>query len=114
MSRKQPDELIKILMDPQIEFGDRDDAAMDLAAFDGEEVELALISVAKDLFTDPDLAETCGESLAEIWSRKPHIEVDNLLQLQESAFTIAVALMRSKRPEWENVLINVSRNRKNS
>jgi hypothetical protein len=67
---KQPEALIRLLLDKGAEFGDRDDAAMDLAGFDDPEAEEALTTVAQDLADDEDIVDRAGESLAEIWKRK--------------------------------------------
>ncbi len=67
---EQPQGLIRVLLDRKAEQGARDDAATDLSAFDEPEAEAALVGVASDPTTDPDLAETCGASIAEIWCRK--------------------------------------------
>lgn len=71
MNRKtQPEALAEVLLDKAAEFGDRDDAAMDLADFDDPAAEVALTKVVQDLSEDPDIADRAGESLAEIWNRK--------------------------------------------
>ena len=47
-SSNQLQVLMSVLQDRAAPFGDRHDAAMDLGAFDGPEVEAALIAVACD------------------------------------------------------------------
>lgn len=69
MPSKQPEGLISVLQDQSAPFGDRDDAAMDLAAFDEPGALLALESVADDPATDRDLVESCRDSLVEIRQR---------------------------------------------
>ena len=66
----QPQGLLNVLVDCACEYGDRHDAAMDLAAFDEPEVEAALLAVALEHSEDPDIADAAGESLSEIWLRK--------------------------------------------
>jgi hypothetical protein len=95
---EQPRGLIQVLLDAGAEFGDRHDAAMDLGAFDGEEVEAALALLACDTSTDPDLADACGESLAEVWCRKGHFEQDVLTRLTPEALHIALGTMRAHDP----------------
>lgn len=48
---------------------DRQDAAMDLGAFDDPEAEAALLAVALNHAEDPNIADAAGESLREIWLR---------------------------------------------
>ncbi len=66
---KQPQGLIEVLLDVTASEVDRDDAAIDLGAYDEPEVEEALIRVGADLSTPNSVAASCGESLAEIWMR---------------------------------------------
>ena len=93
MGVEQPQGLISVLLDPNAEYGDRDDAAMDLANFDGDEVELALAQVASDIASDPDLAETCGESLAELWARRGRVNAEILRALSPPSRDIAIATL---------------------
>ena len=67
---EQPQGLIELLLDKNAEFGDRDDAAMDLYKYDEPEAEQALIRVVQDMNEDADILDSAGESLAEIWKRK--------------------------------------------
>ena len=73
---KQPKGLIEALLDVKAAEADRDDAAMDLAAYDEPEVEDALIHVGADASTPNIVAASCGESLAEIWMRKKTLNLD--------------------------------------
>jgi hypothetical protein len=67
---KQPDGLIDVLLDSAEEIGDRQDAAMDLSAYDEPAAEQALLQIALDPSSDEDLADEAGHSLWEIWGRK--------------------------------------------
>ena len=107
MKTKQPAGLIQVLLDPNAEFGDRDDAAMDLGAFDEIEVEKALAEVACDAAKEA-LADSCGESLAEIWCRRGHVTQDILIKLTPVSLRIAVATLEALCPplaiEADNIL----------
>jgi len=70
---QQPQGLISVLLNSNAEYGDRDDAAMDLGSFDDPQAEDALLKVALDSSTDPDLADRCRESLMEIQRRKNNV-----------------------------------------
>lgn len=66
---QQPSGLISVLLDKSREFGDRDDAAMDLGSYDGSDVEEALLKVVMDHSEDEDIVDRAVESLAEVWLR---------------------------------------------
>jgi hypothetical protein len=97
---KQPQGLIEVLLDVTAAEADRDDAAMDLAAFDEPEVEEALIRVGTDSSTPNSVAASCGESLAEIWIRKKTLNLEALKRLQGEACNEAIGLIRVREPSW--------------
>ena len=66
----QPDGLISVLLSSSAEFGDRHDAAMDLAEYDQPAAERALLDIVLDAASDGDLADAAGHSLWQIWRRK--------------------------------------------
>jgi hypothetical protein len=94
----QPSGLIQVLLDTGAEFGDRHDAAMDLGAFDEEGVEEALARLACDEGINDDLADACGESLAEIWCRKGDFPREILTRLTPASLRSALATMRASSP----------------
>ena len=97
---KQPQGLIEVLLDVTAAEADRDDAAMDLAAYDEPEVEDALIHVGADASTPSSVAASCGESLAEIWLRKKTLNLDVLKLLKGEAWNEATGLIRAREPSW--------------
>jgi hypothetical protein len=97
---KQPQGLIEVLLDVAAAEADRDDAAMDLAAYDEPEVEDALIHVGSDSSTPNSVAASCGESLAEIWLRKKALNLDALKLLKGEACHEAIGLIRAREPSW--------------
>jgi hypothetical protein len=108
-SISQPAGLIAVLLDTGADYGDRDDAAMDLSTYDHPEVEQALVSVVLGLDADSFLADTAGESLAEIWCRSNKIDLELLQRLPEPARNSAVAVLRSHKPEWDQMIAGVIR-----
>mgnify|MGYP001561325861 CR=1 FL=1 len=96
----QPQGLIRVLLDPTAEFGDRDDAALDLGAYAQPEAEAALLRVACDPSSDLQLVDTCGEALGEIWCRKGKLNLEAIQQLPDAARLTATAVIESQRPEW--------------
>lgn len=103
----QPRGLISVLLNPKAEFGDRSDAAMDLGEFDEPDAFDALMAVATNPEEDADLLDACGESLAEICSRRAQIDPDQFLKLQNPARTVFVAYLKQLRPDWA-VLVQAS------
>ncbi|UKS29655.1 hypothetical protein LOZ80_12265 [Paenibacillus sp. HWE-109] len=98
MNRKQL--LIHTLLDPNANEAEKDDCAMDLADFDGNEVIEALSKFANDIDNECIVRASCGASLAEIWIRKQEVNFNFLLQLKDVALTEALALIKHHRPEW--------------
>lgn len=97
---KQPEGLIGVLLKTDAEFGDRDDAAMDLGEFDEPEAEEALLTVAEDPATDPMLAESCAESLGEVWARRETLNVSKLRRLTGEPLTMVLRQLERARPQW--------------
>jgi hypothetical protein len=97
---KQPQGLIELLLDVTAAEADRDDAAMELAAYDAPEVEDALIQVGVDPSTPNSVAASCGESLAEIWIRKKTVNLDALKLLKGETCHEAIGLIRARGPSW--------------
>lgn len=64
------DYLIQVLQDKSIDLGVRDDAAMDLGAYDEPRVLDVLIQVAVDESEDELILWSCGESIKDIWLRR--------------------------------------------
>jgi hypothetical protein len=99
MSDSSWEKLVELLLDTSAEFGDRDDAAMDLRRFNGPEVEAALASVASSSSSDADLVDRCGESLADIWCRNGRVNDLTWSKLRPEAKAIAKAMVTSQRPD---------------
>jgi hypothetical protein len=99
------DHLIDLLLDKSSEFGDRDDAAIELSAFDEAEAEDTLAKVASDPASDARLVERCGEALAEIWMRKNTVDHATWNQLRPEARDISRAVIAARRPELIRDLI---------
>ena len=95
---QQPAGLISVLLDANARIDERDDAAMDLSAYSGSEVEAALLSAACDPAIPEMVAASCGESLAEIWIRRGAIDSGALESLPPVARAEAVALLRACAP----------------
>jgi hypothetical protein len=82
---EQPQGLIDLLLDKNAEYGDRDDAAMDLCQYDQPEAEQALIRVVQDMNEDDDILDSAGESLAGIWKRKAKWDASVVARMHPTA-----------------------------
>lgn len=89
--------LIAILLNPTASEAERDDAAMDLAAYDGTDVEEALLVIGSNSSTPSTLAASVGESLAEIWLRNNRFDADAFAQLKGEARMEAEKRIRARR-----------------
>ena len=90
--------LIGILLDEKAELGDRDDAAMDLSEYDDANVEGALSIIACDSDPDEVLADSCAESLAEIWSRRGSVSEEIWRTLSPVSRPIAFSTIKALNP----------------
>ncbi len=63
----QPAGLIGVLLDCTADLAGRDDAAMDLGAYNDDKALDALIQFAADESQDEMLHASCGASIADIW-----------------------------------------------
>ena len=88
---KQPEGLLSVLVDLSAPVGDRDDAAMDLSAFD--EALPTLIAIASREGEDSMIVESCGESIAEIWKRTDGFDRTIYLALPAAARSEISALL---------------------
>jgi len=95
---KQQDKLILVLLDESADEASRDDAAMDLGAFDDYSAEAALIQIASSPKTPEIVCASCGESLAEIWVRKKEVNSEAFRSLCSPAKAEAEACMYAKSP----------------
>lgn len=99
MNRKS--QLIAILLDSTAREHERDDAAMELADFDGDDVVQALFIVATDQSFHSEMVKgSCGESLASIWVRTGTIDFALLSQLKGTARQEAIGLIKGNRKDW--------------
>jgi hypothetical protein len=96
--RPSTQELIRCLMDKNIDEGGRDDCAMALEDSEDPDAEAALATVALDPETPELLAETCGESLAFIWVRRGQLNESVVQQLQGDALEGARKIIQALRP----------------
>jgi hypothetical protein len=72
---------------------------MDLGEFDQPEAHATLAEVIMRPTTDPDLAETCAESLAQIWCRRGSVDQVVFSALHGSILGIALGVLDRYCPE---------------
>lgn len=63
-------QLASALLDKSVEFGDRDDIAMDLGNYDSSIAENALLHVVLDLSDDEFIIDSAADSLLQMWLRQ--------------------------------------------
>ena len=93
----QPAGLMSVLLDPAAPIGDRDDAAMDLGAYD--EALPTLVSVISTPDEDEMIIDSCAESIWEIWQRTR--------QFDQSIFELLPKV-------WQDAVTNSQRNWNNA
>jgi hypothetical protein len=94
------EKLIEYLLDKNIDDATRDDCAIDLSNFPEEDVIAALIKVANNVSDEEMIRASCGESIASIWIKIDNIDFEALNSLEEPAFSEALGLIKTKKPQW--------------
>ena len=97
---KDKEYLIKFLLDKTIDLGARDDCAMDLADYDGEDSLGALYKCASDPTEDNIIQSSCGESLAEIMVRTSTLSKKYTDGLSDFAQLEFKSYIKHNKPEW--------------
>ncbi len=90
--------LIDILLDNSATISERDDAAMDLSAFDSNNVVYALIKAGSDNSNNEIILSSVGESLAEIWIRNDSFSLESYTQLCDATKFAVKENMAEKLP----------------
>jgi hypothetical protein len=91
--------LIAVLLDGNAREDERDDAAMDLSAFDEPEVHAALARVATDPAENDLVAGSAGESLAELWAARGALDRAVLERLTPAARAEATGILTARAPQ---------------
>jgi hypothetical protein len=107
----QPESLIKVLLNRSAPMLDRDDAASFLGRFSEPEAEAALVEVASDPLSDPELADSCGEALAVVWLRREELREHVLARLTWPALHVLVPTLLAKRRDWAPLVKHALRGR---
>ncbi|MDM5326891.1 hypothetical protein [Neobacillus sp. CF12] len=95
-----PKKFIDLLLDKTACELEREYAATLLVRYDSSEVKDALFRVANDLTDNKLIRRACGESLADIWIRTNHFDLDSLLNLQGIAKLVVLYKIMMKKPTW--------------
>ncbi|MCM2996156.1 hypothetical protein M3647_01570 [Paenibacillus cellulositrophicus] len=94
------EKLIQIVKAESARFDERDDAIIDLAEFNNNEVIEALFNIAKNNQIDIMLQASAGEVLTEIWIRNSNIDFKKLTIFTDSALNEALGLLKTHKIEW--------------
>lgn len=109
MALKKKSELIAVLLNSNAREDERDDAAIDLAAFDDNDVIEALFAAATDQELQSEMIKgSCGESLASIWIRKRTVDFELLSRLEGTARTEALWSIKVSRSDWYDDFVSHS------
>jgi hypothetical protein len=98
MTTSSASALISVLLDGDASEEERDDAAMDLSAFDEPDVHAALARVAIDSAESELVAGSAGESLAELWAACGAVDRVVFERLVPVARAEAVGVLGSRAP----------------
>lgn len=92
--------LVEILLDVNARVDERDDAAIDLGKYDDDRALNALLSIAIDPTAEPFIIDVCGESIAEIWVRRNHFDLDLYKKMNFSAQHEVYNYIAINKPKW--------------
>lgn len=93
--------LIDIILDPNAEDHEKDDAALDLAEYDDEKALAALIKASKNpTYSDQFALENYGEAIGEMWARKNQFDLQDYKLLHPTARYSLRSIIALRRPEW--------------
>ena len=93
-------QLIEILLDVNARIDERDDAAIDLGKYDDDRALNALLSVVLDPNAEPFIMDVCGESIAEIWIKRNHFDIDLYKSMTFPARRELYRYIEGAKPEW--------------
>ena len=93
--------LIDIILDPQAQDHEKDDAAMDLEDFDDDRALEALLVKAENPNKNDEFAlESYGETIGTYWIRRNRFPIEIYRSLNSKAkFGVFTSIKESK-PEW--------------
>ena len=100
---QQPEGLISVLLDKTACIDERDDAAMDLGAYDDNRVLTALLSIVLDSKAESFIMDTCGESIAEIWVKRNYFDIDIYKKIAPAARHELYRYIKRAKPEWIDI-----------
>ncbi len=70
------DGLVEVLLDVNARVDETDDAAMYLGKYDDDRALNALLSIVLDPREEPFIMDACGESIAQIWTKRNYFNID--------------------------------------
>jgi len=78
-------QLLAYALDKTADLGGRDDAILELSAYDLEEVESGLLQIARDKGEEEMLVDQAGHALWIIWSRQGRVPAPELVAGMQSS-----------------------------
>jgi hypothetical protein len=91
--------LVEILLDKNARIDERDDAAMDLGAYNDDRALSALLSIATDHTAEPVIMDVCGESIGEIWAERNFFDISLFKKMTPKAQFELYSYIAGYKPE---------------
>ncbi|MFG2564318.1 hypothetical protein ACGFR6_02615 [Streptomyces sp. NPDC048567] len=88
--------LIRVLLNLDARFDERDDAAMDLESYNGLNVISALAKIASDPREDPGLVDSAAESLGGVMARTGFRDAQIIEGLTPSARVMVISILNAR------------------
>ena len=98
MNRQQL--LLNIIFDKTAEWGEKDDALMDLADYTDKFVEQGLVKFILDQEEDENLKTEATESLISIWIALNKFDLIEFTQLPNDYQKVVCELLKRQKPDW--------------
>ncbi|MFZ0565130.1 MAG: hypothetical protein WAM28_02965 [Chlamydiales bacterium] len=101
MEKSQIQLLVEIILDPNAQDHEKDDAAIDLADSNDNQALEALIKISQspsenDIFALPNY----GEAIATIWLKRNFFNLNIYLSLKGPVRSGICAVLENRKPEW--------------
>ena len=94
------DLLIELLFDSTAREDEKHDAIMDIGAYNDDRALNALLQIAVDPNENDTILDACGESIAEIWTKRNQFNVEAYKKLRPCAQHEIKIYIKNNKPEW--------------
>jgi hypothetical protein len=101
--KKMPDRLdllIELLFDATAREDEKHDATMDIGEFNDDRAINALLQIAIDPNENETILDACGESIAQIWTKRNQFNVEAYKSFRPCAQEAIKMYIKYNKPEW--------------